>query len=101
MVNHSILSGIIVDEHAELTLIELCHACGRPREWFVELIDEGIIEPIGPIEKEQVHWRFYGTSLRRALIVRRLESDLGVNLPGAALALELLDEVEALRARVR
>jgi chaperone modulatory protein CbpM len=31
----------------------------------------------------------------------RLQSDLGVNLAGAALALQLLDEIESLRAQVR
>jgi chaperone modulatory protein CbpM len=30
-----------------------------------------------------------------------LQRDLGINLAGAALALQLLDEVEALRARLR
>jgi chaperone modulatory protein CbpM len=33
-------------------------------------------------------------------IVQRLESDLGLNLAGAALALELLEEVEDLRHRI-
>jgi chaperone modulatory protein CbpM len=33
--------------------------------------------------------------------VVRLQRDFGVNLPGAALALELLEEVERLRRNVR
>jgi len=34
-------------------------------------------------------------------VALRLQRDLGLNLAGAALALELLDEVEALRAQLR
>jgi len=96
MVKQTILTGIIVDEHSELTLVELSMACGRPAEWVLELVDEGILEPIG---QELQNWRFRAVSLRRARIVNRLQSDLGVNLAGAALALELLEEVSELRRR--
>jgi chaperone modulatory protein CbpM len=34
-------------------------------------------------------------------VASRLQRDLGVNLAGAALALELLQEIEALRARLK
>ena len=47
--------------------------------------------------EDQTHWHFPGYCLRRVRIVQRLESDLGLNLAGAALALELLEEVEDLR----
>ncbi len=32
---------------------------------------------------------------------RRLQNDLGVNLPGVALALQLLDRIDALELRLR
>lgn len=96
MAKTTILSGIILDEHVEFTLLELSRACGRPAEWLLQLVDEGIIEPIGD---DEARWRFEGASLRRVQVVQRLQSDLGVNLPGAALALELLEEVEQLRRK--
>jgi len=96
MKTQTILTGIVVDEDAEFTLLELSEACGRSVDWIIELVEEGVIEPIGV---NQGDWRFQGVCLRRVQIVHRLESDLGVNLPGAALALELLDEVEWLRRR--
>ncbi len=45
-------------------------------------------------------WRFPGVSVRRVRTVVRLQRDLGVNVAGAALAIELLDEINALRARL-
>jgi chaperone modulatory protein CbpM len=46
---------------------------------------------------ERTHWRFSGRSLHRAQVARRLHEDLDVNLPGIALALDLLEEIERLR----
>jgi chaperone modulatory protein CbpM len=46
-------------------------------------------------------WRFHAVSLRRVRITRNLQQELGVNTPGAALALNLLEELEELRARLR
>lgn len=96
MANQTVLTGIIVDDNAELTLVELSLACGRPAEWILELVNEGILEPIN---QDLPHWRFRGVSLRRARIVNRLQLDLGVNLAGAALALDLLEEVAELSKR--
>ncbi|MEJ2609655.1 MAG: chaperone modulator CbpM [Candidatus Thiodiazotropha sp.] len=97
MSNKTILTGIIVEESTEFTLGELSHACGKSAEWILALVEEGVIEPVGG---DQTHWNFPGHCLRRVQIIQRLESDLGLNLAGAALALELLDEMEALRNRI-
>ena len=93
-----ILSGILLDEQTELSLNDLCHACSSSAEWVIELVDEGALEPIG---YEQSQWRFTGTSLQRAHTAMRLQRDLGINLAGIALALDLLDEMETMRARLR
>ncbi|HEB87225.1 MAG TPA: hypothetical protein ENI68_09475, partial [Gammaproteobacteria bacterium] len=42
-------------------------------------------------------WCFSGPSLRRARIAVHLQQDLGVNLVGAALVLDLMEELESLR----
>lgn len=97
MTKQTILTGIIVEDAAEFTLGELSRACGKPAEWILALVEEGVIEPVGV---DQTHWHFRGHCLRRVRIVQRLQSDLGLNLAGAALALELLEEVEALRNRI-
>lgn len=92
------LSGRIVEEELALSLGELCRVCRVPAERILELVDEGVAEPCG---RDPRSWRFDGTGLRRVRLALRLERDLGVNVAGAALALELLEELARLRARLR
>ncbi len=92
------LTGILLDEQAELSLHDLCHACSTSTEWVIELVDEGVLEPIG---HEQAHWRFSGPSLLRARAAMRMQQDLQINLAGVALALDLMEEIEAMRERLR
>ncbi|CDS49362.1 Bacterial regulatory proteins, MerR family [Polaromonas sp. CG9_12] len=91
------LTGLILEDQSELRLDDLCRACTAQAERIVELVEEGLLTPAGTAPGE---WRFTGVHLHRARVALRLERDLGVNLAGAALALELLDELEVLRARV-
>ncbi len=94
----SLVSGEVLDEDVELTLVELCQACQMQAEQVFDLVEQGVIEPLG---QDPARWRFRGISMRRILLVQRLERDLGVNVAGAALALDLLEELERLRARLR
>ncbi len=93
-----VLTGMVLDEENTLTLGELCHACAVHAEWIIELVDEGILEPEGSGIDQ---WRFPAVSLQRVLVVQRLQGDLGVNLAGAALVMELMDEIRSLRSRLR
>ncbi|MGB5330806.1 MAG: chaperone modulator CbpM [Gammaproteobacteria bacterium] len=93
-----LLRGDLLDEDVEMTLAQLCQACELSEAQIIELVEQGVIDPLGP---EPAEWRFVSVSLRRVRITRNLQRDLGVNAPGAALALELLDEIEELRARLR
>ena len=94
----TLLSGDLLEEDVELSLAQICQACRLSAEQIVELVDQGVIEPSG---REPVSWRFQGISLRRVHFTQRMQRDLGVNAPGAALALDLLDELEQLRSRLR
>lgn len=93
----TLLRGELLDDSIELTLAELCRACQLPAERIFEFIDEGIVEPRG---RDPSRWRFHSVSIRRVRRAQRLRRDLGVNTPGVALALELLEELEQLRARL-
>jgi len=92
-----IITGQLLDEQYSLTITELCGACQVQIQWIVELVDEGILEPSGLVAEQ---WRFPGDSLQLARTVRRLQQDLEINIAGAALVLDLLDENTSLRARL-
>jgi chaperone modulatory protein CbpM len=94
----TIFSGQRLDETYELSLAELCRVCGLPAERVIELVDQGVLEPSG---RDPAQWRFRGTSVQHVYCVLRLQRDLGVNTAGAALALDLLQEIKLLRARLR
>jgi chaperone modulatory protein CbpM len=91
-------TGIVPEEPAELTLAEFSRVCAVQTEFIVELVEEGVLAPAG---QEPQRWRFTYAHLRRVRVVSRLQRDLGVNLAGAALALQLLEEIETLRARLQ
>jgi len=96
--NLSIETGEILGDETQISLAELCRACGISAEQLIALVDQGIVEPQG---REPAQWRFYSFSLRRVRCALHLERDLGVNLAGAALAIDLLEELERLRSRLR
>jgi chaperone modulatory protein CbpM len=91
------LAGFILEDQEELTLDDLCRACAAQSELIVDLVHEGVLAPLGAAPEV---WRFTGVHLHRATVAVRLQRDLGVNPAGAALALELMDELDSLRAQL-
>jgi chaperone modulatory protein CbpM len=87
-------------EEENLTIEQLCQASGAHAEWIISLVEESIIEPSPYQRNEITAWRFSGASLRRVRMALRLERDLGVNIAGIALALDLMEELDNLRARL-
>lgn len=93
-----VLNGTLLDGRSLLTLAELSRACMLHAETIIELVDEGVLDPCGD---ERSGWRFPASSLHRVRAIQRLRRDLGINLAGAALVLELREELERLRVRLR
>ena len=91
-----IVTGYILEEESALTLAELCWTCQAPAETIIRLIDHGVITPIEGASSRQ--WRFHRSALVRTDKALRLKHDLGVNLAGVALALDLLDRIESLQS---
>ena len=88
----------IIDERSTFTITDLCRSCGVDEEIIDRLEAEGILERAGQGRRQR---RFTATSLKRTRITLRLQRDLGVNLAGAALALDLLERIEQLQARLK
>lgn len=93
------LRGQVIEEETLITLDELCRHCTVGAEEVVTLVREGVLDPADEaVDWEGAgRWQFHISSVRRVRTVVRLQRDLGVNLPGAALALELLERIEALQ----
>jgi chaperone modulatory protein CbpM len=95
--NQIILNGILLDEETDITLHDLCRACASTEEWIIELVEEGVLEPVG---NQQTQWQFSASSLVIARTATRLQQDLGINTAGIALVLDLMDEIETLQSRL-
>ena len=94
----SFLQGQVVEEEIHLTLTELCQACGITETHVTEWVLEGVLEPVG---RQPEEWRFGGSALRRTRIAMRLMRDLDVNPAGVAVVMDLLDEIDSLKAQLR
>ena len=84
----------LLDETLRFTLADICRICEVQEQLVVEIVEEGIVEPLGGGRPQ---WRFTGIAITRIQRVIKLQHDFDVNLPGAALALELLEEIERLK----
>ena len=93
----TVLQSEVIETRRELSLSDLCEVCTVTTERVVRLVDEGLVEPVG---REPAEWRFSGRSVRRVVVAERLSRDLRLNTAGAALVLDLLDEVKQLRQRL-
>ncbi len=80
-----------------LSLSELCQFCQADEAWVIELVEHGVLDPQGHTVET---WRFVGVGISRAKKARRLNHDLGVNIAGIALVLDLLEERESIMRRL-
>lgn len=96
--NDGRIQAMVLDEYLTVTLAELIQLCGSSGRTLHLMVTEGLLHPQGQGPEE---WLFTGLEVRRARRALRLQRDLDLNLAGTALALDLLDEVETLRERIR
>lgn len=80
----------------EMTLDEVCEICSVSPDFINDLIDFEILQ-FGEDYPEA--WSFDLPQVERIKTAQRLQHDLEVNLPGIAIILDLLDEMEKLRAQ--
>lgn len=94
MSKDNFLIGVLIEDTNTSSFIEVCHKYNIPQELLIEMIEEGLF-PDQPSNTDQV--ALDQKALRRIESAFRLHRDLNINLPGVALALELLDEIEIMR----
>jgi DNA-binding transcriptional MerR regulator len=77
-----------------LTLEALADAAGLHPELVERFVAYGLLAPIAV--EERVVW-FDLVAVRRLRMIRRLREDLGINLPGVGVVLDLLGRIEGLQ----
>ncbi|HLQ85376.1 MAG TPA: chaperone modulator CbpM [Salinisphaeraceae bacterium] len=96
--NQQIAECQVIGQQETVSLGQLCRSCGVHAEWVTLLVEHGIIEPENEGRAEA--WQFRTMHLRRVHTALHLQQDLDLNVPGIALALELMDQIEDLRRRL-
>ncbi len=83
-----------MDDKATISFIQVCQTYHISEAMLVDLLEHGLFHDVTqPIKKVE----FNPPMLNRIQSARRLQEDLGVNLPGVVLVLELRDELEQMR----
>jgi chaperone modulatory protein CbpM len=92
------LQAHLLDERDWISATEVCQLCRIELNAVVELADLGLVSPRGYAPEQ---WQIPATALSRLRTASRLMRDLGLNVSGAALAVELLEEQHDLERRLR
>lgn len=88
----------ILEEDVTVSLSQLCRMTKLSAEVVIEMIEYGVIEPSGNSDEK---WEFTGECIKRVRSAYHLKRDLGLNTAGAALAIDLLEEISELKSRLR
>lgn len=88
----------LVGEADWLAASEICRLCRLELGVVIELAELGVISPRGYAPEQ---WQLPATALPRLAVAGRLMRDLGINVSGAALALELLEAQRDLERQIR
>ncbi|CAI2501607.1 chaperone modulator CbpM [Serratia marcescens] len=80
------------------TVVELCQRVEISEDELVEIVGLGVIVPLEPA---QPRWVFDYPALSHLQRARRLRAELDLDWPGIAMALTLLDRVDALQQENR
>lgn len=93
-----VISSYMVETQPHLTLSELCLACETTPEFIEELIAQGMLD----ISRDHLtpDYHFDSDTLRRIRTIIHLQRDLELNLPGAILAVNLIEELEKMRKKM-
>jgi chaperone modulatory protein CbpM len=93
-----VLEARVIGEGDWIAASEICQLCRLELNSVLELAALGVMSSR---ERAPGEWQVPATALPRLRVVGRLMRDLGVNVSGAALALELLEAQRELEVRLR
>jgi chaperone modulatory protein CbpM len=96
--NDDVLQAQLLADDDWLRIDEICVRLSVEQDCIVELVELGALDPSAG--GEPAAWVFPRRELPRVLAMTRLVADLGVNLTGAAIIVELVEERRRLLARL-
>ena len=86
------------NDNPQLTIDEIARACAVEPAWIVEHVEEGFIQcEVALVVTSVDEWRFAGAELIRAQKLVTFERDFDLNPDVAALIVDLLEEISALK----
>jgi len=88
----------VLSEADWIAASEICQLCRLDLDAVLELAALGVMSSR---ERAPGEWQVPATALPRLRVVGRLMRDLGINVSGAALAVELLEAQRELEVRLR
>ncbi len=98
MANFDAVSGQVIQGTQALTLEELSLTLRTDKILIIEMVELNLLHPTGTGPN---NWSFDSVSFARAKRAMSFKKDLEVNLPGVALALELLDQIDSLENQLQ
>jgi chaperone modulatory protein CbpM len=88
----------VVGEADWIAAGELCRLCRLEPDAIIELAALGLVRPRGHAPQE---WQIPAAAVPRLAMAGRLMRDLGINVSGAVLAVELLETQRELERQIR
>jgi chaperone modulatory protein CbpM len=87
----------LVESELLVSVEELCERCGLKPPLVAELVGLGLVDPT---VADAGQWRFRVTAVPRLHQAMRLRHELDLDWQGVAVAMDLLEELQALRQQV-
>ncbi len=84
----------MVNENIIYTVSAVCYSYDLSQESIKEMVSWGIANPVGNNPEK---WLFTHEDYERIGKASRFKNELDINIPGAALALQLLDDIQNIR----
>ena len=99
MERSQVITGVLMDDDTyEISFSQACETYHIPEAFLIELWEHGFFNEFSsPIHTIHLNLQM----IKRIHAARRLQEDLGINLAGVVLAMELVDELENLRDEVK
>lgn len=94
MADQTIIAGVLMDENTTISFVEVCQKCNISEDMLLDMIEHGLF-PSSPTRYKTTY--VDQRTFNRIQSACRLQQDLGINLPGVVLVMELLDELEQAR----